>query len=169
MKNIILRVSICSILLLISGIAISDSSNIKRVPTFNLPLLDYSGKVSIEDYKGKILLIDFWASWCTPCRESMPYFTDLKKHFPSDKFEILAINLDDKASDGKKFSDTIHINYPLLYAGSESDLPGRFGVEVMPSSFLIDENGKILLHHKGMKKKDKKMLTMMISQYVNKL
>ncbi|GLS25665.1 thiol:disulfide interchange protein [Marinibactrum halimedae] len=130
----------------------------ETAPKFTLPDIHQSTSITLDSYKGKIVLVDFWASWCGPCRKSLPFFTDLKKEHANKPFEILAINLDESAEDGKDFLKKINTNYPILYAGADSNLPQKYGVEAMPTSFIIDAQGKIWLIHKGMKDNDKSVV-----------
>jgi peroxiredoxin len=112
-------------------------------PDFTLQSLD--GKtVRLSDYRGKGVLLNFWATWCGPCKIEMPWFVDLQKQYGPEGLQILGVAMDD-ASPGEiaAFAKEMGVNYPVLI-GKEAVADAYGGVEGLPYSFYIDRNGKVL-------------------------
>lgn len=111
----------------------------KHAPNFSLS--GVNGKLqSLSEHKGKVVLIDFWASWCGPCKKSLPWLSKLKTELASEDFQILAINLDNDHEDATKFLESLKIDLNVLF-DSEGQTPQLFEVKTMPSSFLVDRDG----------------------------
>jgi len=113
-----------------------------KAPQFSAPALDGVGVVALSDYRGKIVYVDFWASWCPPCLVSFPLLDELRQQFSSAEFQILAVNVDREPERGRDFLERVSVGFP---SASDPDgvLPQRFGLETMPSSYLIDQKGVI--------------------------
>jgi len=108
---------------------------------FALP--DQKGKThSLSDYKGKVVLVNFWASWCPPCIYEMPELQRLKKHFAGRAFEIITINVGEKKYKVRKFTKLINLELPVLL-DTASETYHDWGVKTLPTSFLIDSKGQI--------------------------
>ena len=125
-----------------------------EAPSFRARSLDGSETISNTDLAGKVIFVDFWASWCTPCLKSLPEFENLQTSFSGrDDVVVLAINLDENPQDAKKFIDKLNVTYKIL-ADNKGIIPESFGVSTMPSSFIIDKSGVIRYVHKGYKAGD---------------
>jgi thiol-disulfide isomerase/thioredoxin len=119
---------------------------------------DFSGKtpdgkvVKLSDYKGKVVLVDFWASWCSPCREEMPELIKFYKSHGNTDFEILAVNIDKDNVNVNHFLDKL-ITKPLfpVILDNEQKIPELFNIESMPTTIFIDKSGKIRYRHNGFK------------------
>ncbi|HET8551283.1 MAG TPA: TlpA disulfide reductase family protein [Gammaproteobacteria bacterium] len=124
----------------------------KRAPNFALPDLD--GKLhALSQWRGKLRLLNFWATWCGPCREEVPALVALQKHFGPEGFQVIGIATDEPgAKVVKKFAGKFKINYPLLmdngHAGNIAQHLG-FNLIGLPASILIDGNGDIVSYHLG--------------------
>lgn len=120
-----------------------------KAPDFELKATD--GKmIKLSDYKGKIVIIDFWATWCPPCRKGIPDLVELQEKYGKD-LVIIGISLDDKRTikDVEPFVSKYKINYPVVY-GDEKTV-GLFGnIESIPTSFVIDREGNIVKTHVGL-------------------
>lgn len=101
-----------------------------------------------SDYSGKVVVLDFWASWCVPCRRSFPWMNEMQKKYGENGLVIVAVNLDNEASDAAKFLQTYPASFTIAY-DPERKLVRDYGVEAMPSSFLIDRDGTIIERHAG--------------------
>ena len=136
---------IASLALQFSVLKASEAGAVK--PGFTLPVLD-GGTSSLSDFTGKVVYVDFWASWCGPCLKSLPLYESLYQETGTDHFQILAINLDEDEADARRFLDKHPISYPVLL-----DPAGRtaadWQVKVMPSSFLLDASGNIVHEYAG--------------------
>ena len=115
----------------------------KLAPDFTLPTLD-GKKVRLSDYRGKAVLVNFWATWCGPCNVEMPWLVDLHKKYASQGFEILGVSMDDVSNDEiAKFAQQKHVDYPILI-GQDSVGDAYGGIPFLPGNFYIDRSGKIV-------------------------
>lgn len=137
----------------------------QRAPDFRLPELQGKGQVSLSDHKGKVIYLDFWASWCGPCVSAIPQINGLAKEFPEDRFQVIAVNVDSKPDKALRFLKKTPVEYP---SGSDPKgrLPSAFGLESMPSSYLIDQDGVVRYVHKGFRKGDMEQIRSEVSKLV---
>lgn len=124
-----------------------------RAPAFSAPALDGDGKLSLAAYKGKVVFLDFWASWCAPCLTSLPMLEELRKELAGQDFQILAVNVDKDRDKAKRFLGRHPIGYPSV-SDPEGKLPATFELKAMPTSFLIDRKGVIRHIHDGFRPSD---------------
>jgi len=122
-------------------------------PEFDLPVLDGSRHIDFKDLRGKVVFVDFWASWCGPCRQSLPLYSKLNSEFSPREFVMVAINLDEDVAAAGRFLDQHPVNYPVL-RDPRGDVPSAFGVIGMPSSYLIDRKGVVRARHVGFEPRD---------------
>ena len=110
-------------------------------------------EVRLSDYRGKAVVLNFWATWCRPCREEMPMLAGFESRYMADGLQVIGVSLDD---DGWKsvvpFLGKTPVNYPVVIASGE--VATRYGVEAMPMTVLIDREGKVAGMHLGTVKKD---------------
>lgn len=133
-------------------------------PNFKASSLDGSKTVDIKQLEGKVVFVDFWASWCAPCLKSLPEFEKLQSSFANrDDVVVLAINLDEDPKSAAKFINKLNVTYDIL-ADSSGEIPAAFGVSAMPSSYIIDKSGVIQYVHKGYKSGDVDKIRMKIEQ-----
>jgi cytochrome c biogenesis protein CcmG/thiol:disulfide interchange protein DsbE len=123
----------------------ADSNNWKgkSAPEFSLESLD--GKtVRLADYRGKGVLLNFWATWCQPCKIEMPWFEELQREYGTQGLQVVGIAMDDAPKeDITKFAKEMGVNYPILL-GKESVGDAYGGVQFLPSTFFIDRDGKVV-------------------------
>lgn len=105
-------------------------------------------KMSLKDYRGKTLLVDFWASWCGPCRASFPWMNEMQAKYQDQGFEVVAINLDLRPELAYAFLTQIPANFPVLL-DENAQLPDAFNVIGMPTSYLVDKEGRLRAQHVG--------------------
>ena len=123
-------------------------------PKFDLPVFGNNHKhIALDSLRGKVVLIDFWASWCGPCRQSFPLYEQLRKEMPAQDFALLAINLDDMIDGPTAFLEEHPVGYTSV-ADPEGDVAKQFGLIGMPSSFVLDRDGVVRARHTGFKPKD---------------
>jgi thiol-disulfide isomerase/thioredoxin len=119
-------------------------------PDFELPALD--GKnLKLSDLRGKAVLLNFWATYCGPCKIEMPWFVELQKEYGPQGFQIVGVAMDDASTeDIAKFAKEMGVNYPILI-GKESVGQSYGGVNVLPTTFFLDRNGKLIAREFGLR------------------
>jgi thiol-disulfide isomerase/thioredoxin len=123
--------------------------------------------VSLADYRGKVVFVDFWASWCSPCRQSLPMYDKLAGEFPGSDFAVIAVNVDEEAADGRKFLSEHPVKY-ITVQNPQGDIPKAFGLSGMPSSYLIDRDGKVRQRYVGFEPTDISALKNEITKLIGK-
>lgn len=126
----------------------------KSVTAPDFTLTDTNGKkVKLSDYRGKVVILDFWATWCPPCRKGIPDLINIKKTY-KDKLTIIGISLDiDSKKDVVPFMKEYGINYKIVYG--DNDVVQKYGnINAIPTSFIIDQKGKIVKSFVGLQRKE---------------
>ena len=127
-------------------------------PDWELPLIaNGSGTLSNTDLHGRVTYLDFWASWCGPCRLSLPALDRLRQTFPSEAFNVVAISVDYVEEDALDFLARYPVAYPIAI-DTTGDSGRAFAVAGMPSGYLIDKKGMIREIHVGFRKGDEVIL-----------
>lgn len=117
-------------------------------PPFELRELASNNIHRLSDYKGKVIYLDFWASWCGPCRQSLPALAKLQAEMNPDKFQVIAINVDENPNDGMAFLRKFPVNYTVLTERT-GKTQRAYQLVGLPSSFLIDKKGEIIGSFQG--------------------
>ncbi len=129
-----------------------------KAANLNLTFQDIQGKsVTLADYKDKVILLDFWATWCPPCRKEIPGYIELYHNYKSRGLVVIGVSMDDAddIADVKKYAAGIKMDYPILLgAGREQDLKPSFGELPLPTSFVIARDGRICARHDGLTPKE---------------
>ena len=115
----------------------------ERKPAPNFTLKDSSGKtVQVEDFRGKVVLLDFWATWCTGCKKEIPWFTEFEKTYGAKGFAVVGVSMDEEGWKVlKPFLAEHHVPYTMLL-GDEATSQ-RYGIENLPDTFLLDRQGRV--------------------------
>jgi peroxiredoxin len=121
----------------------------------NFTFKDIHGKrVALSDQKGKVILLDFWATWCPPCRKEIPGFIELYDRYQSRGFAVIGVSMDDSPADVKRFAKKLKIDYPILMGAGREDLKPAFGELPLPTAFVIARDGTICAQHDGITTKE---------------
>lgn len=120
----------------------------QAAPQCRLTALQNGQAIDLQRLKGKVLYLDFWASWCGPCAQSFPFMNKLTHEFHGHDLEIIGVNVDEDISDAKGFLAQRPGHFTIAADGDKS-CAERFGVKAMPSTYLIDRNGVIRHVHLG--------------------
>lgn len=119
----------------------------RPAPDFALPRID-GGQLQLSSYRGKVVLLDFWATWCVPCREETPHFVEMQERYKDRGLQIIGVSMDDSPDPVRTFYKQFHINYPVVMGTAETG-SAYGGVLGLPIAFLIDRNG--IIHFKHMR------------------
>ena len=112
-----------------------------------------AGNVAVPATGARLTWVDFWASWCGPCRKSFPWMNEMQARYGAAGFKVVAVNLDAEAEDALRFLKEVPADFLVAY-DSAGDSARRYGVMGMPTSVLLDAEGKVLLHHAGFDRDD---------------
>ena len=121
-------------------------------PAIDMP--DQAGKkVDLNELKGKVVLVDFWASWCGPCKQEMPVLEELHKKYAQDGLVIVGVNIDNNAKKMNNFLRGTPVTFRIIH-DRKLNVASKYEPETMPSSYFIARDGKIRYVHEGFRKKD---------------
>jgi cytochrome c biogenesis protein CcmG, thiol:disulfide interchange protein DsbE len=124
----------------------------QQAPDFDLP--GRQGAVKLSDYKGKAVYLDFWASWCGPCKQSFPWMNEMHTKYAAQGFAVVGINVDAKQADATSFLEQTPAKFDVVF-DSKGVSPRTYGIKGMPSSVLIGPDGKVLAVHAGFKDEER--------------
>ena len=127
----------------------------QAAPAFSLA--GPTGTVKLEQYQGKLVYIDFWASWCGPCRQSFPWMNEMQARYGGQGLQVVGINVDAKTDDARNFLNATPASFVIAFDPSGT-APRNYGVKGMPSSVLIGPDGKVLYEHSGFRPADRTVL-----------
>jgi peroxiredoxin len=160
-----LLISLFTMLLLSAPIHSLRAATVdKPAPDFTLKSL--SGKnVKLSEMAGNVVMLNFWASWCGPCRKEMPLLNDLHNKYKKLGFTILGVNVEQEQKLAKSFLSDTPVNFPILFDKSNK-VSKDYDVIAMPTTVMIDRNGKVRFIHKGYKDGDEKKYKKMVKKLV---
>lgn len=120
-------------------------------PAPDFTLKSRSGEnIKLSELRGQVVMINFWASWCGPCRQEMPILDQLYQRYEPMGFTLLGVNVEEDSAAAEKVLREIPVSFPVLY-DSKNQVSENYQVRAMPSTFLIDRDGKVRYLHKGYK------------------
>jgi peroxiredoxin len=104
--------------------------------------------VRLSELRGQVVLVNFWASWCSPCRQELPLLGKLYAQYRSAGFTLLVVNVDDNRKDAEAMLKRLDLRFPTLFDGSKS-VAKLYGVDMMPATLVIDRDGRVRYVHRG--------------------
>lgn len=104
--------------------------------------------LDLARYRGRVVLVDFWASWCSPCRSSIPWLNAMQAKYAGQGLVIIGVNVDKERADAERFLAETPIHFEVVY-DPDGRLPAQYDVPVMPSSFVFDRSGALVVRHAG--------------------
>ena len=143
-------------LLRITGLAVllsagTAGADISTGPAPDFTLKSHSGEnLRLSEFRGEVVMINFWASWCGPCRQEMPLLDELYTQYQPLGFTILGVNVEEDSSKAKQLLKDIPVNFPVLF-DNESEVSKLYKVVAMPSTVLVDRDGNVRYLHQGYK------------------
>jgi peroxiredoxin len=166
MKKLAFLIMTGWLVLLIAGCGESPVASVGK-PAPNFDTIDLNGDIwSLSKLKGQVVFINFWATWCAPCREEMPSMQRLYAKLPKDKFKMIALYNRDKPAIVKDFVAKLGINMPIL-DDQENIIGKRYGLTGLPETFIVDKQGVIREKFIGPAEWDTPRFVAMLTKYIN--
>ena len=116
--------------------------------------VDAQTALDLEAYRGKVIWVDFWASWCTPCRRSFPWLNEIMAKYGDREFVVVGVNVDTERELAAQFLQEVPADFPIVY-DPEGSLAKEFDVLGMPSSFLLGPDGQVISSHIGFRRDER--------------
>ncbi len=129
---------------------------VKKTANLNFMLKDMNGRdFNLAAHKGKVIVLDFWATWCPPCKVEIPWFVEFQTKYAAKGFTVIGVSVDDPMAKLKPFADEFKMNYPVLFGdGHDIQGPKAYGpMWGLPKTFVIGRDGKICKTHVGFSQK----------------
>jgi peroxiredoxin len=163
LKQVLLSMFLLCTVLLSPAQAGTETVNVKAE---DFTLKSRSGKnLKLSEQRGNVIMLNFWASWCPPCREEMPLINDLHKKYSKYGFSVWGVNVDDDVSLADKVLKDIPVQFPILL-NPQNSIAELYGVEAMPTTVFIDRNGNKRFIHKGYKAGEEKAYDKLIKKLI---
>jgi thiol-disulfide isomerase/thioredoxin len=126
-----------------------------KVANLNFTLKNLNGNdITLSEYKGKVILLDFWATWCGPCKVEIPYFIDLYTEYRAQGFQMLGFDVDDEIPALTAYAERMGMNYPILIGAGRDDVLEAYGPIVgLPATVIIGRDGRVCSSHIGLTEK----------------
>ena len=151
MRNIqpaFIKHTLAAILLLFASTVLAGTA---QAPAPDFTLKSNSGaNIRLSELRGEVVLINFWASWCGPCRQEMPILSELHDKYKAMGFTVLGVNVEENSSAARKLLKDLPVSFPVLF-DNDSSVSRQYDVAAMPSTVLIDRDGNMRYLHKGYK------------------
>jgi peroxiredoxin len=153
---------VAAIMLITSAV----SAGVTDGPAPDFTLKSNSGKnLKLSEHRGDVVLINFWASWCGPCRQEMPLLSELHAKYKAMGFTVLGVNVEEDSSEAKKLLQNMPVSFPVLF-DNESVVSKQYDVVAMPSTVLVDRDGKMRFLHKGYKPGEEEIYLEMVRSLI---
>jgi cytochrome c biogenesis protein CcmG/thiol:disulfide interchange protein DsbE len=152
--------------LLFSGLAATAFAT-EQAPEFSLPGVSQAGDVKLSDFKGRVVYLDFWATWCPPCRKSFPWMNEMHQRYQDQGLSVVAVSVDRKRELVEKFLQEMEPGFTIAQ-DKIGEVAKAYQLRGMPTSYLIDRDGHIVLTHMGFRTRDKAKLENAIKTLLEK-
>jgi thiol-disulfide isomerase/thioredoxin len=156
-------IKLLCIALTLTALATAKAETNRVAPDCALTAFGEGQRFDLQQYKGKVVYVDFWASWCGPCAKSFPFMNDLYRDLKDRGLEVLGINLDENSEDAKKFLERYTPNFTVAF-DTDQQCAKDFEVKAMPSSYLVDRNGIIRHLHLGFRPGEAEQFRVLVEQ-----
>jgi len=144
----------CLRILATAVLAIASAGVVAALPPVGKPAPDFAAKsdsgrnVRLSELRGQVVLINFWASWCSPCRQELPLLSKIYTQYRGAGFALLAVNVDDNRKDAESMLKRLDLKFPTLFDGNKK-VAKLYGVDTMPATLVIDRDGRVRYVHRG--------------------
>jgi len=162
-SNSVVCILLAGVMSLWLGVA---SAKTVAASQWQTPLTNEAMKTTLAHYKGQVIWLDFWASWCGPCRASFPWLNKMQQRYAKKGLKVIAVNVDEDKEAAKKFLHHIPASFQVSF-DPEGTAPALFDIQGMPTSVLIDRQGEIHLFHIGFHKAQEAKLESLIKKTLN--
>lgn len=159
--------ALTTLLLICPLLFISPTFAKEPAPGFTLPTFPDDAKISLQDFKGRVVYLDFWATWCPPCLKSFPWMDEMHERYKDDGLTIIAVSVDKKRELIEQFIKKTEPSFIIAH-DPYGKIAKSYNLRGMPSSYLIDRNGVLIKTHMGFRKKDKAKLEAIIQTLLEK-
>ena len=159
-ENRLMRANFASYLIALSVLVASPAFAVgvgDAAPGFSLPVLGAESTRALSDSHGKVRYLDFWASWCPPCRVSIPEIVGLQEELGGSRFQVIGISVDERLDDATRFLGRYPVNYENL-SDPRGEVAEAYALMGMPTSFVIDAQGRVTRVHVGFRPGDMKAI-----------
>lgn len=148
--------------ILLAIISTVEAANSDTLPECQLSLEKSTQALNIQQYRGQVVYVDFWASWCPPCLKSFPFMNQMHQQYANQGLKIIAVNLDEQREDADNFTRQTPHDFSVAYDNQDRSCANAFAVKAMPSSYLIDKKGIIRQTFMGFKTEETEQLRALI-------
>ena len=143
-----------AVFLALGALALASGGAAAALPATGAAAPDFAAKsdsgrnVRLSELRGQVVLVNFWASWCSPCRQELPLLNKIYSQYRSAGFMLLAVNVDDNRKDADAMLKRLNLRFPTLFDGSKK-VAKLYGVDTMPATLVIDRDGRVRYVHRG--------------------
>ncbi len=143
-----------AVLLALTAFSVVATGTSAALPAVGVVAPDFASKsdsgrnVRLSELRGRVVLINFWASWCGPCRHELPLLNKVYAQYRAAGFMLLAVNVDDNRKDADAMLKRLDLRFPILFDGNKN-VAKLYGVDMMPATLLIDRDGRVRYVHRG--------------------
>lgn len=150
--KLLLKIALCWLSLPAFAVELLDTApdfTLKALTGENVP----TENLRLEEHRGQVVLVNFWASWCGPCRQEMPILDRIHERYSPMGFTVLGVNVDKNPDKARRIADKVRVSFPLLHDAGQN-VSESWDVSAMPYTVLIDRNGQVQYIHRGYKSGD---------------